>query len=133
MQFAQNGGGQFADTVTGAGALHLIGGTLQLTGTANTYSGGTFVEAGSTLDLTTANVSTGNANIADAGGLIVFDQATTGTYTGVISDGRQMRAPPARCCRAAWSRTTAPAPAAAMSRWPPRRPIPAAPTSRPAR
>lgn len=92
LQFAQNGGGQFSDAVTGAGALHLIGGTLQLTGTANTYSGGTFVEAGSTLDLTTANISSGNANIANAGGIVVFDQTTSGTYSGVISDARQMRA-----------------------------------------
>jgi len=92
LQFAQNGGGQFAGTVTGAGALHLIGGTLQLTGTSNTYSGGTIVEVGSILDLTTANVSSGNANIANAGGLVVFDQATNGTYSGVISDARQMGA-----------------------------------------
>jgi autotransporter-associated beta strand protein len=92
LQFAQSGGGQFAGAITGAGALHLIGGTLQLTGTSNSYSGGTFVETGSVLDLTTANVSTGNANITNAGGLIVFDQATSGTYNGVISDGRQMRA-----------------------------------------
>jgi autotransporter-associated beta strand protein len=94
LQFAQNGGGQFSDAVTGAGMLHLIGGTLQLNGLAgaNTYSGGTVVELGSTLDLTTNNVSTTNANITNAGGLVVFDQATNGTYSGVISDGRQMLA-----------------------------------------
>jgi hypothetical protein len=53
LQFAQNGGGQFGNAVTGTGELHLIGGTLQLTETtgANTYSGGTVVETGSTLDL----------------------------------------------------------------------------------
>jgi autotransporter-associated beta strand protein len=90
LQFAQNGGGVFANTVSGTGSLHLIGGTLQLTGTSNTYTGGTIVETGSTLDLTTANVSSGNANITDAGGLIVFDQATNGTYSGVISDGAEM-------------------------------------------
>jgi autotransporter-associated beta strand protein len=90
VQFAQNGGGIYAGNVTGLGALHLIGGTLQMTGTGNSYSGGTIVEAGSTLDLTTANVSTGNANITNAGGLIVFDQAATGTYSGVVSDGCQM-------------------------------------------
>ena len=94
LQFAQNGGGQFSDAVTGAGMLHLIGGTLQLNGLtgANTYSGGTVVEQGSTLSLTTNNVSTTNANIADAGGLIVFDQTFNGTYGGVISDARQMLA-----------------------------------------
>ncbi|WP_170850006.1 MULTISPECIES: autotransporter domain-containing protein [unclassified Beijerinckia] len=91
VQFAQNGGGKFAGNVTGTGVLHLIGGTLQLTGTGNTYSGGTIVEQGSTLDLTTANVSSGNANIINAGGLIVFDQASSGIYSGVISDGCQMQ------------------------------------------
>jgi len=98
LQFAQNGGGQFSNPITGAGALHLIGGTLQLTEAlgANTYSGGTIVEQGSTLDLTTDRVSTGNANIANAGGLVVFDQSNnitgTGIYNGVISDARQMEA-----------------------------------------
>jgi autotransporter-associated beta strand protein len=92
VQFAQNGGGKFGGNITGGGVMHLIGGTLQLTGTGNSYSGGTVVEQGSTLDLTTANISTGNANIANAGGLIVFDQATTGTYAGIISDARQMQA-----------------------------------------
>ncbi|WP_213738892.1 autotransporter domain-containing protein [Bradyrhizobium sp. dw_411] len=91
LQFAQSGGGVFASAISGAGLVHLIGGTLQLTG-ANSYTGGTVVEQGSTLDLTTANVSTTNANITNAGGLLVFDQASNGTYSGVISDGRQMLA-----------------------------------------
>jgi fibronectin-binding autotransporter adhesin len=92
LQLAQGGGGQFANAITGAGELHLIGGTLQLTAAAgaNTYSGGTVVETGSTLDLTTNQVSTGNADITDAGGLIVFDQDFAGTYSGVISDGLEM-------------------------------------------
>jgi autotransporter-associated beta strand protein len=92
LQFAQNGGGQFANVVSGTGELHLIGGTLQLTGAtgSNSYSGGTVVETGSTLDLTTNQVSTGGANIIDAGGLIVFDQDFGGTYGGVISDGLEM-------------------------------------------
>jgi autotransporter-associated beta strand protein len=92
LQFVQGGGGQFANAITGTGELHLIGGTLQLTEAdgANTYSGGTVVETGSTLDLTTNQVSTGNANITDAGGLIVFDQDFSGAYSGVISDGQEM-------------------------------------------
>ena len=73
LQYAGNGGSQFGNSIQGAGMFHLIGGTVQLTGT-NTYTGGTFIEQGSTLDLTTANVSTGNANITNAGGLVVFDQ-----------------------------------------------------------
>ena len=89
LQFAQNGGGQYAGTISGAGTLHLIGGTLQLTGT-NTYSGGTIVETGSTLDITTADLPTIDENIIDAGGLVVFDQSTSGDFTGVISDGQEM-------------------------------------------
>ena len=92
-----NGGGQFNDPIQGSGVFHLIGGIVQLTSTGNSYTGGTIVEQGSTLDLTTANVSSGNANIADAGGLVVFDQGNTITgaaaiYSGVISDARQMEA-----------------------------------------
>ena len=90
LQFAQSGGGQYAGAVSGAGALHLIGGTLQLTGTANSYSGGTVVEIGSTLDITTANLPSINENISDAGGLVVFDQNTSGIFAGVISDGQEM-------------------------------------------
>ncbi|MGD0848637.1 ParB-like protein [Bradyrhizobium sp.] len=95
LQYAGNDGSKFNDPVSGAGIFHLIGGTVQLTSTANTYTGGTVIEQGSTLDLTTANVSSGNANIINAGGLVVFDQTLTGAasvYNGVISDGRQMEA-----------------------------------------
>jgi autotransporter-associated beta strand protein len=90
FQFAEGGGAAFGGNISGGGDVRLIGGTLQLTGTGNTYSGGTFVETGSILSLTTANVSTGNANITLDGGTVVFDQKTNGTYTGVISNGTQM-------------------------------------------
>ncbi len=94
LQLAENGGQVFSDNVSGTGALHLIGGTLKMTSTGNTYTGGTIVETGSTLDITTANLPGANPNITDAGGLILFDQATNGTYTGVISDGLQMSVGP---------------------------------------
>ena len=90
LQLAEGGGTVFANPVSGSGKLHLIGGTLQLKGT-NSYTGGTIVEVGSTLDVTAANLPTGG-NITNAGGLVVFDQATNGTYSGVMSDGRQMEA-----------------------------------------
>jgi autotransporter-associated beta strand protein len=89
FQFAEGGGAAFGGNISGAGDVRLIGGTLQLTG-SNSYSGGTFVETGSILSLTTANVSTGNANITLDGGTVLFDQKTSGTYTGVISNGTQM-------------------------------------------
>jgi autotransporter-associated beta strand protein len=90
LQLAENGGDVLANTVSGTGELHLMSGTLQITGTNNTYTGGTVVETGATLDVTTANLPTTNPNITDAGGLILFNQATTGTYAGVISDGYEM-------------------------------------------
>ena len=90
VQFAENGGDKYAGNLTGSGDMRLVGGILQLTGTGNTYTGGTFVEAGSTLLLTTANVSTGNANIGASAGTVDFDQTTAGTYTGVISDAKEM-------------------------------------------
>jgi autotransporter-associated beta strand protein len=95
LQLAEGGGGVFANNVSGAGDVRLIGGVLKLTGTSNAYAGGTFVEVGSVLSLTTDNVSGahvagGNPNIVNAGGLVVFDQATPGSYGGVISDGLQM-------------------------------------------
>ena len=95
LQFAQNGGGQYAGAISGVGTLHLIGGTLQLIGTSNTYTGGTIVETGSILDITTANLPTINENITDAGGLVVFDQDSSGNYTGIISDGLEMGTGPA--------------------------------------
>jgi len=40
--------------------------------------GGTYFENGSALDLTTADVSPGSADITDAGGMVMFDQDTSG-------------------------------------------------------
>jgi fibronectin-binding autotransporter adhesin len=92
LQFSEGvGGAVFAGDISGAGVFHLIGGTLQLTGT-NSYTGGTVLEVGSTLDVTTANLPT-NAVISNAGGTLLFDQDTTGTFTGVMSDGKQSGGP----------------------------------------
>ena len=90
LQLAEKGGTILANPISGTGSLHLMSGTVQITGTGNTYSGGTNLETGSTLDITTANLPTVNANIANAGGTVVFDQATSGTYAGVISNGLEM-------------------------------------------
>jgi outer membrane autotransporter protein len=91
LQYSGNGGSKFNDPIQGGGDFNLLGGTVQLTGT-NTYTGGTNIQIGATLDVTTANLPTGG-NISNAGGTLVFDQTTTGTFSGVMSDGAQAGGP----------------------------------------
>jgi autotransporter-associated beta strand protein len=91
LQYSGNGGSVFNDPIQGAGVFHLVSGTVQLTGT-NTYTGGTVLEVGTTLDVTTANLPA-NAVISNAGGALLFDQSTSGTFTGVMSDGKQSGGP----------------------------------------
>ena len=88
LQYAGNGGSKFNDPIQGGGILHLLAGTVQLTSTSNTYKGGTVLEVGTTLDVTTANLPT-NGAVINAGGTLDFDQTTTGTFSGVMSDGEQ--------------------------------------------
>ncbi len=65
---------------SGAGALTKLGiGTLILSG-ANSYSGGTTVSAGTLQGTTTSLQGTINNNSS-----VIFDQATSGTYSGVMS------------------------------------------------
>lgn len=85
LQYNGNGGSKLAMTLQGAGDFNLITGTVDLVGT-NTYTGGTYVNLGTTLDGTTSSIK---GNITDAGGTVVFDQTTAGTYAGVISDGKE--------------------------------------------
>ncbi|MBW7894308.1 MAG: autotransporter-associated beta strand repeat-containing protein, partial [Opitutaceae bacterium] len=70
----------FSGIISGDGGLEKTGtGTLSLSG-ANTYSGGTTVTAG-TLQGDTTSLQGNIANEA----LLVFDQAGSGTYAGVVS------------------------------------------------
>jgi autotransporter-associated beta strand protein len=91
LQYSGNGGSVFNNPISGNGVFHVLAGTVQLTGT-NTYTGGTVVESGAVLDTTTANLPSGG-NIINAGGTVVFDQNTNGTFTGVISDGQASGGP----------------------------------------
>jgi hypothetical protein len=50
------------------------------------------LEVGTTLDVTTANLPA-NAVISNACGALLFDQSTSGTFTGVMSDGKQSGGP----------------------------------------
>lgn len=91
LQYSGNLGSKFNDPIQGAGDFNLVGGTVQLTGT-NTYTGGTNIQIGATLDVTTANLPTGGA-ISNAGGNLLFDQTASGTFSGVMSDGKQAGGP----------------------------------------
>ncbi len=80
LVFDQATDGTYAGVISGTGTLTKSGtGNVTLSG-ANTYSGGTTVSAG-TLTGTTTSLQ---GNITDNAAL-VFDQATDGTYSGVIS------------------------------------------------
>lgn len=93
LQYSGNGGSKFNDPITGAGIFHVLAGTVQLTSAGNTYSGGTVIELGATLDVTPANLPTGG-NIANSGGFVDFDMANgSASYTGVISDGNEAGGP----------------------------------------
>src|SRR5581483_11514639 len=72
--------GTYAGIITGTGSLtKQNAGTLILTGT-NSYAGGTTITAG-TLQGSTNSLQ---GNVVDNAAL-VFDQAATGTYAGIIS------------------------------------------------
>jgi fibronectin-binding autotransporter adhesin len=71
--------GSFGGVIGGSGGLVLQGGTESLTG-ANTYTGGTMINAG-TLKGNTVSLQ---GNIVDNGNL-EFDQASDGIYAGVLS------------------------------------------------
>ncbi|WP_158923581.1 ParB-like protein [Acidisphaera sp. S103] len=89
LQFLQGGTGAFASNITGGGLVHVESGILQLTGTGNSYTGGTTLETGTTLLAGTANLSSAaGQTITNAGGTLVLDQATTGNFTAVMTDGQ---------------------------------------------
>ncbi len=92
LQYSGNGGSKFNDPIHGSGDFNLLAGTVQLTSTTNTYTGGTNIQIGATLDVTTANLPTGGA-VSNAGGNLLFDQTSSGVFSGVISDGLQAGGP----------------------------------------
>jgi autotransporter-associated beta strand protein len=92
LQYSGNLGSALNDPIQGGGDFNLVGGAVKLTSTSNTYTGGTAIQIGATLDVTTANLPTGGV-ISNAGGTLVFDQTSSGTFSGVMSDGAQAGGP----------------------------------------
>ncbi|WP_179405154.1 autotransporter-associated beta strand repeat-containing protein [Burkholderia guangdongensis] len=80
LVFNQSSNGTYAGVISGTGTVAITGpGTVTLTG-ANTYNGGTTINAG-TLQGDTTSLQ---GNIIDNAAL-VFNQSGNGTYAGVIS------------------------------------------------
>lgn len=80
LVFEQSNTGTFAGVISGGGSVTKQGaGALTLSG-SNTYTGGTTISAG-TLQVSTSSLP-GNINNNAS---LVFQQDTTGTYTGVIT------------------------------------------------
>ena len=80
VQFNQTAAGTYAGNISGVGSLIKLGaGALTLTG-INTYSGGTTVTSG-TLQGNSSNLQGAIVNNAT----VVFDQAVSGEYAGVMS------------------------------------------------
>jgi autotransporter-associated beta strand protein len=78
--FNRSNATDYSGIISGTGAVTKLGaGTVTLSG-SNTYSGGTTVSAGSVVGTTSSlqGAITNNASVT-------FDQATAGTYAGVIS------------------------------------------------
>lgn len=80
LEFNQATNGSFASVVSGNGSLVKSGGGVLTLTAANTYGGGTLVSSGTLSGDTTSLQGTMTNNAA-----VVFDQATNGTYAGVLS------------------------------------------------
>ncbi|QLH37257.1 MAG: autotransporter-associated beta strand repeat-containing protein [Parachlamydiaceae bacterium] len=82
LVFDQSTPGTYASNITGTGALVKQGAsTLVLTGT-NSYAAGTIISAG-TLQGNTTSIPASNGVLDN--GILVFDQAANGTYSGNIT------------------------------------------------
>ncbi|MDE2307863.1 MAG: autotransporter-associated beta strand repeat-containing protein [Xanthomonadaceae bacterium] len=80
LVFEQNSAGTFAGAISGNGTLTKNGSGTLILSAANSYSGGTTINAG-TLQGDTASLQ---GNIADNAAL-VFEQASDGTFSGALS------------------------------------------------
>ena len=79
--FNNSTSGTYSGAISGSGLLAKLGaGDMTLTG-ANTYSGGTQISAGSLIGDTTSL----QGNVAVSGGNLKFNQATSGTFSDVLS------------------------------------------------
>ena len=85
LQFQQSTAGTFSGVIAGPGNVQISGtGPITLTG-LNSYVGGTYVDAGSSLIGTTSNFQGPIIN----SGLVQFHQSVNGTYSGnLVGTGR---------------------------------------------
>ena len=92
LAFENNSAQTYAGVISGGGSLAAIGsGPLVLTNT-NTFSGGTSIISGGTLQLGNgATLGSVSGSIADAG-VLAFNNNSAQTYAGVISGGGSLAA-----------------------------------------
>ena len=82
VQFNQSTNGTYAGNISGTGGVEISNtGIITMTG-ANNYTGSTLVDAGSVLMGTTTSIQ---GQIFDLG-TVVFNQSTSGTFAGAISE-----------------------------------------------
>ena len=80
VTFDQAAYGTYAGIMSGSGSLSKLGAGNVTLGGANTYSGGTTVSGGSLAGTSSSLQGTITNNAA-----VIFDQATVGTYAGIMS------------------------------------------------
>ncbi len=78
VEFIQSPGGTYSGNMSGTGSVEInSSGTLTFSG-VNSYTGGTTVMSGNTLIGTTDSLQ----GAFNSNGIVIFDQATAGTYSG---------------------------------------------------
>jgi len=84
IEFNQTGAARLDTAITGTGQLHTNNGTTSLTG-SNTYTGGTWVGSGSTLNIGANGASGDLAGPVAVSGTLVFQRSDASTFSGALS------------------------------------------------
>ncbi|PRA52480.1 autotransporter outer membrane beta-barrel domain-containing protein [Ochrobactrum sp. MYb68] len=84
IEFNQTGAAQLDAAIPGTGQLRTNSGTTSLTG-SNTYTGGTWIGSGSTLNIGANGASGDLLGLIAVNGTLVFERSDTSTFSGTLS------------------------------------------------